>query len=144
MWPARLNAALGLSGKFMADGVRPSCFAIRIPAAAAVVLLASCLNICLASPPPIEETCEPNPADLGVVGPATTVARVEAQSLAQMKRTPGGVPQVPFGHANAGWLSLKRLMRPGDTVHQFRSENQGGYLVLREGCFIGLILEWAR
>lgn len=97
----------------------------------------------LASPPPVAETCEPTPADLGVVGLPTTVVRVEVYSLAQMKRTPGGIPQVPFGHANSDWLSLKRHMRPGDTLHQFRSENQGGYLVLRKGCFVGLILEWA-
>ena len=128
----------------MAAGVRPSRFAIWILATIAVVLPTSCADVSLASPPLVAETCEPTPPDLGVVGPTTTVARVEAESLAEMKTTPGGVPQVPFGHANSAWLSLKRLMRPGDTVHPFRSENQGGYLVLRKGCFIGLILEWAR
>jgi hypothetical protein len=74
------------------------------------------------------------------------VAQVEAESLAKVKAIPvsGKVPQVPFGYANSHWVSLKKRILPGDRLHKFQTDINAGYLVLREGCFIGQVLEWSR
>jgi hypothetical protein len=75
------------------------------------------------------------------LGPALTVAEVEAISLKKMKSTPTA-PQIPFGYTNKQWIALKSLMQPGDTLHEFSADVTGGYLVVRKGCKIGQITTW--
>ena len=73
-----------------------------------------------------------------------TIAQVEQQSLAEMKEAPSNVPRVPFGHQSSEWLALKRLSRPGDTAHEFRTEISGGHLILRGQCLVGQLSGWIR
>jgi hypothetical protein len=64
-----------------------------------------------------------------------TVSQVEAKSLAAISQNPD-VPQVPFGHANGMWKSVKALVQPGDTIHEFRTDITSGHFVMRRGCVI--------
>ena len=93
----------------------------------------------LASPTP---TCA-QVLSLYELGPALTVAQVEAKSINEMKAS-RGVPQVPFGHINGEWVALKALIRPGDTLHEFKTDLEGGYLLVRDGCRVAQITSWIR
>ena len=90
------------------------------------------------------ETCSPLPGDITLVGPAMTVAQAESLSLAEMRKAPPTVPRVPFGHLNSEWLELRKLARPTDRVHEFRTEISGGHLILRGSCLVGQLPEWIR
>lgn len=74
------------------------------------------------------------------------VGEVEAREL--IYDPMAGVPSVPFGHLNAGWLALKGTLRPGDELWSFtspwrnawgRPERRKGYVVWRRGQARGLL-----
>ncbi|WP_133819921.1 hypothetical protein [Tahibacter aquaticus] len=87
--------------------------------------------------------CTPLTIGAPFIGPAQSVAEAEAESLQQLKGATG-VPQRPFGFANAAWLDLKAGMKPGDRLHRYNIGDEGGHLVLRNGCLVGRLMEWAR
>jgi hypothetical protein len=77
-----------------------------------------------------------------IVGPAITIAQAESFSLAALRDAPSSVPKIPFGHQNSEWFALKQSIQPGDTVHEFRNEHSGGYLILRNKCLVGQLFTW--
>jgi hypothetical protein len=77
-----------------------------------------------------------------IVGPAITIAQAESLSLAALRDAPGSVPRIPFGHQNSEWFALKQSTQPGDTVHEFRNEHSGGFLILRNKCLVGQLFTW--
>ncbi len=87
--------------------------------------------------------CAPLPPNIIFLGPARTVEKVEIASLKIMSGAPGS-PQVAFGYGNSEWRKLKEIMRPGDTIHEYKTDSSGGHLVLRRSCFIGKIVSWMR
>lgn len=88
-------------------------------------------------------TCTPVPPNVTFLGPALTIPQVEATSLRKIAGSPTA-PQVPFGYTNSEWLRLKDDMRPGDTVHEFKTGISGGHMVLRGKCLVGQITSWIR
>lgn len=87
--------------------------------------------------------CAPLTIGAPFIGPAQSVAEAEAESLQRLKGATG-VPQLPFGFSNAAWLELTEKMQPGDTLHSYTTRDEGGHLVLRKGCLVGQLMEWAR
>jgi hypothetical protein len=87
--------------------------------------------------------CTPLTIGAPFIGPAQSVAEAEAESLQRLKGATG-VPQLPFGFSNAAWLELTEKMQPGDTLHSYTTRDEGGHLVLRKGCLVGQLMEWAR
>ena len=63
-----------------------------------------------------------------------TVAEIEQKALERIKGSPGA-PQVPFGFANAEWVSLKALIQPGDVLVEigFARRLKSGDLDLQSG-----------
>jgi hypothetical protein len=122
---------------------RIALFALAVTAAVALAFYAgsskSRLLIAVAA-----ETCAPIPSNIKFAGPAMTIEQAEQLSLAEMTKAPPSVPRVPFGHLNSDWLALRQLARTGDTVHEFRTEISGGYLILRGPCLVGQLPEWIR
>jgi hypothetical protein len=73
-----------------------------------------------------------------VSGPMT-IHEVELQSLEELRSAAPRVPQVPFGFANADWITFKNKMEPGDTLVRFSSSGPGlwiGYAIVRSGVMI--------
>ena len=127
----------------MATGLKTKRIAVLVLAVTATIAIA--YNSSSYRPRPVvAETCTPIPLNIKFMGPARTIAQVEQLSLAEMKEAPPSVPRVPFGHLNSEWLALKRLLKPGDTVHEFRTELSGGELVLRGECLVGQLPTWIR
>jgi hypothetical protein len=94
-------------------------------------------------PAPVDpQTCR-KVLELYTLGPAITVAQAEATSLEEMKSTPYA-PQVPFGYTNDEWTRLKKLMQNGDTLHRFKTDVTGGYVLVRQGCLVVQLTEWIR
>lgn len=87
--------------------------------------------------------CAPLTIGAPFIGPAQSVAEAEAESLQRLKGATG-VPKLPFGFSNAAWLNLTGKMQPGDTLHRYATRDEGGHLVLRKGCLVGQLMEWAR
>ena len=101
-------------------------------------------HLAYASQPGVHvSTCTPVPPNVTSLSPALTISQVEAASLNKMAGTPTA-PQVPFGYTNTEWLRLKDAMRPGDTIHEFKTDISGGHLVLRGKCLVGQITSWIR
>ena len=116
---------------------------VAFSAAVAVAIYASLGNYQV---PRVSEAnaCAPLPSNIKSIGPGLSVAQVEAASIAEMRASPGNPPEVPFGFNNPEWLALKKLIHPGDTVHEFETAVTGGHLVLRGHCYIGQITSWIR
>jgi hypothetical protein len=91
----------------------------------------------------VVDVCAPLAGDIGTVSPALSIEQIEAESLVGIKGSPG-TPQIPFGHSNSQWLALKANLQAGDSLHQYRSADSGGYLVLRQHCLVGQLQTWAR
>ncbi len=65
-----------------------------------------------------------------------TIDEVEAKSLAEMATDPKRLPQVPFGFANRSWIEFKKQVQLGDKLVKYEGGGLGGYLLLRQGCFV--------
>ena len=88
-----------------------------------------------------EPSCERPSTDMKLLGEPLTVAEVESSSLEEMKATPTA-PQVPFGYQNDKWESLKVKMLAGDKLYKYTATEQGGYVLIRNGCIVVRLMEW--
>lgn len=77
-----------------------------------------------------------------------TVEEIESRSLAELRKTNGHAPMVPFGGRNAAWEDFKAHVQPGDQIVYFRSPQdtweglygRAGYALVREGVVVHAIL----
>jgi hypothetical protein len=97
---------------------------------------------CFPSPPVEVEAqhadgCDKVPDNVHLKGPPQTVAQVEAQSLTELAKEAGRVPQVPLGFANKYWEIFKKKTRDGDVLLRYQGAALGGYLLVRDGCVVG-------
>ena len=82
-------------------------------------------------PSPLQEHaagCQPLPANIEHLGPSL--------------RTQDGLAALAKHGQSAFWL--RSLIRPGDTILEFRTGVTGGHLVMRGRCFIGQDVAWIR
>ena len=69
-----------------------------------------------------ENSCRPHLPSSGLkLAPAIVISQDPQESLAHRQD-------------DAPWKSLLVFMRPGDTLHPFKSRVAAGYLILRKGC----------
>jgi hypothetical protein len=82
------------------------------------------------------DRCAKVPDHLRLLESPKSVAQVEAESLAEIAKDPDRIPQVPFGFASRQWLEFKAQVRDGDTLVKYHGGGPGGYLLVRNGCFV--------
>ena len=82
--------------------------------------------------------CRPIPSSFRLRGVPKPPEVVEAESLAEMAKEPGRLPQVPFGFSNKSWNEFKAEMQEGDLLVAYIGNALGGHVLLRRGCFVGV------
>jgi hypothetical protein len=114
----------------MAGGPR----AIRIVFLSLAIAALAAIGVFFATqssrPPPAPQpvVCQPLPSNIKTIGPA-----LAARDAAEV-----------FDEDDEYSVTLKAAIRPGDRVHSFETETTGGYLVLRDKCFVGQSVSWIR
>ncbi len=90
---------------------------------------AGCVVLASRRPPLVMPViCKPLPANIKKIGqalaPPVAAAAIDSHNMED--------------------IELRRIKRPGDSVHEFETEVAGGYLVMRGECYIGQATAWIR